>query len=67
VWKHCARLSLALVPRLVDVLTLSLGGGFKVSIINTFLSRVGTRFDSFDTNSCSVSRCLFFEFLFLSC
>lgn len=30
VWQNCARLSLAIVPRLRDVLTLSLGGGFKV-------------------------------------
>jgi diaminopimelate decarboxylase len=31
VWKHCARLSLAIVSRLHEVTTLSLGGGFKVA------------------------------------
>jgi diaminopimelate decarboxylase len=31
VWKHCARLSLAIAARLPDVTTLSLGGGFKVA------------------------------------
>lgn len=29
-WKHCARLSLAIAARLPDVQTLNLGGGFKV-------------------------------------
>ena len=30
VWRHCAQLALAIVARLPDVHTLSLGGGFKV-------------------------------------
>jgi diaminopimelate decarboxylase len=31
VWKHCARLSLGIAAKLPDVVTLSLGGGFKVA------------------------------------
>ncbi len=31
VWKHCARLSLGIAAKLLDVTTLSLGGGFKIA------------------------------------
>jgi len=45
VWRHCAQLALAIVARLPDVHTLSLGGGFKVGRmadeVSTDLQTVG--------------------------